>query len=242
MKVSTLKMHHEHHPMRPTRQIAISFLAVILIGSVLLMLPICNNTTPTAYLNNLFIATSATCVTGLVPVVTSEQFNILGQIVIIILIQIGGLGFLTFLNLLLIMVKKKISLTNKLVLQEALNQPSLNDLPKFVKNVIKYTFIVEGLGAIILAFVFIPDFGIVKGIYYSIFHSISAFCNAGFDVLGANSLIGYQNNLIINLVIPGLIIMGGLGFVVWFDVAHCIKKEYGKRSKFSKKHLFKSFS
>ena len=102
MKVSTLKMHHEHHPMRPTRQIAISFLAVILIGSVLLMLPICNNTTPTAYLNNLFIATSATCVTGLVPVVTSEQFNILGQIVIIILIQIGGLGFLTFLNLLLI--------------------------------------------------------------------------------------------------------------------------------------------
>ena len=242
MKVSTLKMHHEHHPMRPTRQIAISFLAVILIGSVLLMLPICNNTTPTAYLNNLFIATSAPCVTGLVPVVTSEQFNILGQIVIIILIQIGGLGFLTFLNLLLIMVKKKISLTNKLVLQEALNQPSLNDLPKFVKNVIKYTFIVEGLGAIILAFVFIPDFGIVKGIYYSIFHSISAFCNAGFDVLGANSLIGYQNNLIINLVIPGLIIMGGLGFVVWFDVAHCIKKEYGKRSKFSKKHLFKSFS
>ena len=242
MKVSTLKMHHEHHPMRPTRQIAISFLAVILIGSVLLMLPICNNTTPTAYLNNLFIATSATCVTGLVPVVTSEQFNILGQIVIIILIQIGGLGFLTFLNLLLIMVKKKISLTNKLVLQEALNQPSLNDLPKFVKNVIKYTFIVEVLGAIILAFVFIPDFGIVKGIYYSIFHSISAFCNAGFDVLGANSLIGYQNNLIINLVIPGLIIMGGLGFIVWFDVAHCIKKEYGKRSKFSKKHLFKSFS
>ena len=82
----------------------------------------------------------------------------------------------------------------------------------------------------------------MKGIYYSIFHSISAFCNAGFDVLGANSLIGYQNNLIINLVIPGLIIMGGLGFVVWFDVAHCIKKEYGKRSKFSKKHLFKSFS
>lgn len=242
MKVSTLKMHHEHHPMRPTRQIAISFLAVILIGSVLLMLPICNNTTPTAYLNNLFIATSATCVTGLVPVVTSEQFNILGQIVIIILIQIGGLGFLTFLNLLLIMVKKKISLTNKLVLQEALNQPSLNDLPKFVKNVIKYTFIVEGLGAIILAFVFIPDFGIVKGIYYSIFHSISAFCNAGFDVLGSSSLIGYQTNIIISIVIPGLIIMGGLGFIVWFDIAQAVKKEYNKPSKFSWIHLFKSFS
>ena len=242
MKVLTLKKRREHHSMRPTRQIAIIFLAVILIGSILLMLPICNNTAPTNYLNNLFIATSATCVTGLVPVVTSEQFNFLGQLVIIILIQIGGLGFLTFLNLLLIMIKKKISLTNKIVLQEALNQPSLNDLPKFVKNVIKYTFIVEGLGAVILAFVFIPDFGLVKGIYFAIFHSISAFCNAGFDVLGANSLIGYQTNLIINLTIPALIIMGGVGFIVWFDIANCIKKEYSIKAKFSKKHLFKSFS
>ena len=178
MKVEILKKRREHHTMRPTRQIALSFLAVIFIGSVLLSLPICNNASPTSYLNNLFIATSATCVTGLVPVVISEQFNLLGQLIIIILIQIGGLGFLTFLNLLLIMINKKISLTNKIVLQEALNQPSLNAIPKFVKNVIKYTFIVEGLGAIILAFVFIPDFGIVKGIYYSIFHSISAFCNA----------------------------------------------------------------
>lgn len=242
MKVLTIKNKWEHHSMRPTRQIVLSFLAVILIGSVLLMLPICNNKTPTSYLNNLFVATSATCVTGLVPVVTSEQFNLVGQIVIIILIQIGGLGFLTFLNLLLMMIKKKLSLTNKIVLQEALNQPSLNDIPKFVKNVIKYTFVVEGLGAIILSFVFIPDYGMVKGIYYSIFHSISAFCNAGFDVLGPNSLVGYQTNVIINLVIPGLIIMGGLGFVVWFDVAHCIKKEYHKMSKFNKRHLINSFS
>lgn len=242
MKVSTVKKNREHHAMRPTRQIAISFFAVILIGSILLMLPICNNSSPTSYLNNLFIATSATCVTGLVPVATSEQFNILGQIVIIILIQIGGLGFLTFLNLLLIMIKKKISLTNKIVLQEALNQPSLNDIPKFVKNVIKYTFIVEGLGAMLLAFVFIPEFGFGKGVYYSIFHSISAFCNAGFDVLGTNSLMPYQTNILINLVIPGLIIMGGLGFIVWFDVAECLKKEYCKHAKFSKKHLFKSFS
>lgn len=242
MKVLTIKNKWEHHSMRPTRQIVLSFLAVILIGSVLLMLPICNNKTPTSYLNNLFVATSATCVTGLVPVVTSEQFNLVGQIVIIILIQIGGLGFLTFLNLLLMMIKKKLSLTNKIVLQEALNQPSLNDIPKFVKNVIKYTFVVEGLGSIILSFVFIPDYGMVKGIYYSIFHSISAFCNAGFDVLGPNSLVGYQTNVIINLVIPGLIIMGGLGFVVWFDVAHCIKKEYHKMSKFNKRHLINSFS
>lgn len=242
MKVGILKKKREHHTMRPTRQIAFSFFAVILIGSILLSLPICNNGASTNYLNNLFIATSATCVTGLVPVVTSEQFNLLGQLVIIILIQIGGLGFLTFLNLLLVMIKKKISLTNKIVLQEALNQPSLNAIPKFLKNVIKYTFIVEGIGAILLSFVFIPEYGILKGIYYSVFHAISAFCNAGFDVLGSNSLIGYQTNIIITLVIPGLIIMGGLGFIVWFDIAQAVKKEFNKPSKFNWLHLFKSFS
>ena len=242
MKVENIKNHHEHHAMRPTRQIVLSFLAVIVIGSLLLSLPITNNIQPTTYLNNLFITTSATCVTGLVPVVTSEQFNFLGQLVIIIMIQIGGLGFLTFLNLLLIMVKKKISLTNKIVLQEALNQQSLNALPKFVKNVIKYTLLVEGIGALLLLFVFIPKYGISKGIYYAIFHSISAFCNAGFDVLGDSSLIGYQSNIIINTVIPGLIIMGGLGFCVWFDVATKIKKECSKRSRFNLRHFLKSFS
>lgn len=242
MKVGILKKKREHHTMRPTRQIAFSFFAVILIGSILLSLPICNNEAPTNYLNNLFIATSATCVTGLVPVVTSEQFNLLGQLVIIILIQIGGLGFLTFLNLLLVMIKKKISLTNKIVLQEALNQPSLNAIPKFLKNVIKYTFIVEGIGAILLSLVFVPEHGILKGVYFSVFHAISAFCNAGFDVLGSSSLIGYQTNIIISIVIPGLIIMGGLGFIVWFDIAQAVKKEYHKPSKFSWIHLFKSFS
>lgn len=242
MRVEILKKRREHRTMRPTRQIALSFLAVILIGSLILSLPICNNGTPATYLNNLFIATSATCVTGLVPVVTSEQFNLGGQLIIILLIQIGGLGFLTFLNLLLMMIKKKISLTNKIVLQEALNQPSLNAIPKFVKNVIKYTFVVEGIGAFLLSFVFIPDFGFFKGIYFAIFHAISAFCNAGFDVIGSNSLIGYQTNLIINLVIPGLIIMGGLGFIVWFDIAEKIKKEYHKPSKFNWRYIFKSFS
>lgn len=242
MKVETLKKGYEHHSMRPTRQIALSFLVVILIGSILLSLPISNNIAPTTYLNNLFVATSATCVTGLVPVVTSEQYNLFGQIIIIILIQIGGLGFLTFLNLLLIVIKKRISLTNKIVLQEALNQPSLNELPKFVKNVIKYTFIVEGIGAILLGLVFIPDYGLVKGIYYSIFHSISAFCNAGFDVLGSNSLILYQSNLIINLVISGLIIMGGLGFIVWFDIAKNIKKELTRPAEFRWRHFLQHLS
>lgn len=242
MKVQTLKLHKKHNSLHPTKQIALSFLVVILIGSCLLSLPICNNQSPTTYLNNLFVATSATCVTGLVPVVPIEQYNLLGQIIILILIQIGGLGFLTFLNLLLILIKKKLSLTNKLVLQEALNQPSLNDLPKYVKNVIKYTFIIELIGAMILSFVFVEEFGWLKGIYYGVFHSISAFCNAGFDLLGSTSLINYQTNIIINLTIPALIILGGLGFIVWFDISKCLKKEYTLKARFNKKHLFNNFS
>lgn len=236
------KFNKEKKHMRPTRQIAISFLGVIFLGSLLLSLPFCNNGEPTYYLNNLFIATSATCVTGLVPVVPMEQYNVLGQIVIIILIQIGGLGFLTFLNLLLIKIRKKISLTNKMVLQEALNQPSLSDIPSMIKNVIKYTFLIEGVGALLLAFVFIPDYGIIKGVYFSIFHSISAFCNAGFDIIGANSLVPYQTNLIINITIPSLIILGGLGFIVWFDVAGKFKKEFQRPTRFNKRHFFGSLS
>lgn len=236
------KRGREKKHMRPTRQIAVSFLGVIFLGSLLLSLPIANNGETTSYLNNLFIATSATCVTGLVPVVTMEQYNVFGQIIIIILIQIGGLGFLTFLNLLLIKIRKKLSLTNKMVLQEALNQPSLNDIPTMIKNVIKYTFMIEAIGAAILAFVFIPDYGFIKGIYFSIFHAISAFCNAGFDIIGANSLIPYQTNWIITITIPALIILGGLGFIVWFDVSAKFKKECKRPTRFDKKHFFGSLS
>lgn len=242
MKEGILNKGKDKHHMRPTRQIAISFLVVIFIGSLLLSLPICNNSTVQPYLDNLFVATSATCVTGLVPMVTVEQYSIYGQIVLIILIQIGGLGFLTFLNVLLIKMRKKLSLTNKLVLQEALNQPSMSDIPKLVKNVIRYTFLIEGIGAVLLSFVFVPDYGFIKGIYYGIFHAISAFCNAGFDIIGNASLVPYQTNLIINFTIPALIILGGLGFIVWFDVGSKLKKEFKRPTKFSKHHFFTSLT
>lgn len=242
MHEGVLKKRREKRHMQPTRQIAISFLFVIFIGSLLLSLPISNNGELQSYLDNLFVATSATCVTGLVPMVTMEQYTIFGQIVLLILIQIGGLGFLTFLNLLLIKLRRKLSLTNKLVMQEALNQPSLNEIPNLVKNVIRYTFIIEGVGAILLSFVFVPDYGVIKGIYFGIFHAISAFCNAGFDIIGANSLIPYQTNLIITLTIPGLIILGGLGFIVWFDLANKLKKELKRPTKFNKRHFFASLT
>lgn len=240
MHESYVKRKKEQKKFTPTRQIAFSFLGLIFVGSLLLTLPIANKGEVTSYINNLFIATSATCVTGLVPIVTSEQYSLFGQIVILILIQLGGLGFLTFLSVSLIKIRKKISLSNKLVMQEALNQSSLNNIPTLVRNIIKYTFIVEGIGALLLMIVFIPEYGVIKGFYYGIFHSISAFCNAGFDILGNNSLINYQTNWMVTLTICSLIILGGLGFIVWFDIAAKLKKEKDRVAKFSKKHCFSS--
>lgn len=202
----------------PTRRIALSFFVVIIIGSILLSLPISNHIKDTSYIDHLFVATSATCVTGLVPIVVKDQYNLFGQLIILALIQIGGLGFLTLFNMMLVAFKRKLSYTNKIVMQEALNQSSMKDISLYIKRVIKYTFFFEGIGTLLLCFVFIPEYGMIKGIYYSSFHSISAFCNAGFDVLGSSSLIGYQNDVLMNIVISGLIIAGGLGFIVWIDL------------------------
>lgn len=202
----------------PTRRIAFSFFVVILIGSLLLSLPISNQIQGTSYLDHLFVSTSATCVTGLVPVVVADQYSFIGQLIIVALIQIGGLGFLTLLNMMLVAFKKKLTYTNKIIMQEALNKSSMKDIGLYIKRVIKYTFFFEGIGALLLCFIFVPEYGFVKGIYYSFFHSISAFCNAGFDVLGSQSLIAYQNHYLLNFIISGLIIAGGLGFVVWVDL------------------------
>ena len=234
-----IKIHKQRKKnLNATRKIALSFALVILTGSILLSLPITNKGEPTSYLNHLFIATSATCVTGLVPVVPAEQYNLFGQIVIMALIQIGGLGFLTFLSMFLVHTKK-LTLQSKLTVQESLNITSLENLPRFLKNVIGYTFLFETVGAILLALVFVPEYGFIQGVYYGIFHAVSAFCNAGFDVLGANSLIGYQSNVIVNLTICSLIILGGIGFYVWFDVGNKIKT--GLKYNRSVKKIWQSF-
>ena len=217
MEAIEFQRKHKKKSMSPTRRIAFSFFMVIIIGSLLLALPIANQSS-TSYLNHLFIATSATCVTGLVPLVVSEQYSLFGQFIILILIQIGGLGFLTLLNMMLVAFKKKLSYTNKIVMQEALNQNSMRNMAKYIQRVIKYTFFFESLGALLLCIVFIPEYGFPKGVYYSLFHSISAFCNAGFDVLGSSSLMMYRDHLFVNLIVIGLIIAGGLGFVVWIDL------------------------
>lgn len=196
---------------------------VILVGSVLLALPISTKSgEPVGYLDALFTATTSTCVTGLVTLPTVTTWSWFGQIVILLLIQIGGLGVITIFAGIMIALNKRFGLKESQLIQDAFNLNSLSGLAKFVKRVILGTLIVEGIGAILYMFVFIPDYG-ARGIWISIFNSVSAFCNAGIDIIAENSLVGYATNPLINTVTETLIILGGLGYIVWWDVVRVLK-------------------
>lgn len=210
-----------------TRIAVLSFVFIILLGSLLLSLPISNleNTgNDVSYLNHLFVATSATCVTGLVPYPLASQYTTFGFIVIATLIQIGGLGVMTLFAFILTLLKEKLYQSEKRLLHDTLNTSSLSEIPRFLHKIFKYTFTFEMIGFILLAFKFVPKLGVSKGLFSSLFLSISAFCNAGMDSFSMNSLIDYVNDPLINFVIPMLIIMGGLGFSVWFDLSSSFKK------------------
>ena len=198
--------------------LALGFLALILLGGVLLSLPISSkNGEATNFLDAVFTSTSAVCVTGLVTLNTSAHWSIFGQIVIITLIEIGGLGFMSFAVLFAMILGKKITLRERLVMQEAMNTYSIQGLVKMVRYVLIFTVSVQFFGALLLSTQFVPEFGLFKGIFFSIFHSISAFCNAGFDLFG-NSLMNYSSNYVVILVISALIIIGGLGFTVLLEI------------------------
>lgn len=224
MKEFILKFRKSTSKLNPSQMMVVGFAAVILIGAILLSLPIATQTGErTSFLDSLFTATSAVCVTGLVVVDTATYWNFFGQIVIIILIQIGGLGFMTITTLFSLIVKKRINLKERLLIQESLNQIDLSGLVKLTRYILLMTFVIEGIGALILSTVFIPQFGFIRGSWYSIFHAISAFCNAGFDLMGNvtgpySSLMYYVNNTTITLAISALIILGGLGFPVILDI------------------------
>lgn len=208
--------------LKPVQLLAIGFALIILVGSLLLMLPI-SQKTATSYTDCLFTSISATCVTGLVRVDTFLNWTLFGQIIIITMIQIGGLGFMTIGTMFSILLGKKIGLTNRERLKDAANVDSLSGLVKLTRQIIFGTLIFEAAGAILLATRFIPKMGLAQGIYYSIFHSISAFCNAGFDLMGKYdgafaSLVGWQNDVVVNVTIMLLVIIGGIGFIVWRDV------------------------
>lgn len=225
MHKQRMKQMKERKAISPTRKIIFSFLMVILIGALLLSLPFSNRQDTLSFMDHLFVATSATCVTGLMPVHIAQQYTIWGQLVILVLIQIGGLGFLTFLYLLISKIQKKLSLRRKIVLQEMLNQPSITASSLMVRRILTYTFVVESVGALIFMLILIPEHGFLKGSYYSIFHAISTFANAGIDVWGTTSLMSYQHHSLMLLVTAGLIILGGIGFAVWFDVLQHVRHQ-----------------
>ena len=214
-----------------TQIILLSFLVTILIGSVLLALPISSaNSKSVPYLDALFTATTATCVTGLVTLPTVSTWSLFGQIIILLLIQIGGLGIITIMSGLMLLLNKKMGIGDRLLIQDAFNLNTMSGLAKFVKNVLLGTLIIEGIGSVLYMFVFIPDFG-VKGIWISVFNSVSAFCNAGIDIISENSLCNYATNPLINVVTSILIILGGLGYIVWWDVLRVIKSRSSKNRK-----------
>lgn len=216
----------------PVHIIMLSFFCVILLGSFLLWLPV--SAAPgvvVSYPDALFTATTATCVTGLVTLPTVSTWSAFGQFVILLLIQIGGLGVITCTAGVLLALQRKMGLGERLLLQDAFNLNSLSGISGFVKRVIRGTFLVESAGALGYMTVFVPQFGL-RGVWISVFTAISAFCNAGLDVLSENSLADYATNPVINLITCVLIVLGGIGFVVWWDVLRMLRKKRNSRVRF----------
>lgn len=216
--------------------IAAGFLGTILLGGVLLYLPVCN-TKPIQFTDALFTATSAVCVTGLVTIVPATQFTVLGKGILLVLIQIGGLGVIACTFSFFLILKKKITLRERIIIQETYNMDTLSGLVKFLIKIIKGTFIVEGVGALLFSLQFVREYGFVEGVCYSIFHSVSAFCNAGIDILGNGSFTKYAANPLINFTTMSLIIVGGIGFTVWGDVLKNVFEDFGKEG-YSVKKIF----
>lgn len=206
-----------------TRILSVGFALIILLGSVLLRLPLASRAgVKIPFMNALFTATSATCVTGLVVYDTWTQFSAFGQAVILLLIQIGGLGFMTVAILFSLAIGRRIGLRERSLLAEAVSSSQVGGVVRLVRRTLIGTAIFEGVGAALLAIRFVPMFGVGRGIWFSVFHSVSAFCNAGFDLMGArkplSSLVSFSGDPLILLTVAALIIVGGIGFMVWNDL------------------------
>lgn len=220
--MNTINKHFKRR-LSNSSMIILGFFLIIVLGSLLLFLPVSTKSSQsTSYIGALFTAVSSTCVTGLIVYDTYTHWTLFGQIVILILIQIGGLGFITIISFLMIKMKKVIGLNHRVLIQESLNTLNIRGGVKLIKRVVIGTFIIELLGAIILSIRFIPELGFGKGIYYGIFHSISAFCNAGFDLMGFreqySSFCYYYNDSVVIITLSLLILIGGIGFLVWDDL------------------------
>lgn len=224
----------------PPLYLTLGFAILIIIGGCILSLPIFTRSgKATNLVDSIFVAASASCVTGLTTVNTAEHWNSYGHLLILFLIQIGGLGVMTLATLFPLLLRKKIGLKSRQILKEQLNIDTLQGIMKLFKYVLVFTFLVEILGAILLSFRFVPIFGMAKGLWYSIFHSVSAFCNAGFDLLG-DSIYPYRNDNLINITLMSLVVIGGLGFMVTAEIFR--KKSFEKLSTHAKLVLIISAS
>ena len=219
----------------PPQILVIGFAAIILVGAILLSLPVSSpqGAEPASFVDSLFTATSAVCVTGLIVRDTATGWSMFGQVTILILIQIGGLGFMTMATLILMLMGRRVGLRERLVLQEALNEFSLQGLVALIRKILFLTFSFELVGVMLFSIKFIPEYGFANGLYRSIFHSISAFCNAGFDIMGNySSFTAYSGDFFINITLMMLIVIGGLGFTVLIDIG--AKKNFKNLSLHSK--------
>ena len=208
--------------------IAFGFLGVIFLGSILLYLPI-SNQEPIAYLDALFVSVSAVCVTGLVTVVPAVQFTVFGKIILLLLIQIGGLGVIACTMAVFLATRKKITMKSRVMIQQTYNLETLSGLVRFIIRILKGTVLVEGIGAVLFAFYFVPEYGFIRGLAYGVFHSVSAFCNAGIDILGTTSFMEYVKSPLISLTTMFLIVAGGLGFTVWHDMRMNLQDVAGQK-------------
>ena len=209
----------------PYMTILLSFMVVTILGGILLSLPISMKYGKSVKLiDGFFIATSAICVTGLSSIDIGSVYNIFGQMVILVLIQLGGLGVITFTSVIIIMISKKIGYYTKKIVQEDINIDTTFKIEEYVKKVIFSVIIIEFIGTVILFFEFIKKFGFLKAVYYSFFHSVSAFCNAGFSLFSDN-LYGFKNSFIINMMIPLLIFLGGIGFSTILNCYNVLRKK-----------------
>ncbi|USK57824.1 TrkH family potassium uptake protein (plasmid) [Cytobacillus solani] len=230
-------MNYKYIRLNPSQLLVFVFLVFILLGTLMLKLPIAT-TDSVSWIDALFTATSAMTVTGLAVVDTGTAYTIFGQLVILLLIQVGGLGIMSFAVLIFIMLGKKIGFKERLIIQHALNQTSIGGVIKLVRNLFIYSFTIEIMAMLILAIRWVPEYGWGKGMYYSFFHSISAFNNAGFSIW-SDSLMQYVGDPLVNLVITFLFIIGGIGFTVLMDIWH--KRNYKKLSLHSKLMIVGTF-
>ncbi|MFZ5967980.1 MAG: TrkH family potassium uptake protein [Bacillota bacterium] len=233
-----MQMKNNKLKLNPAQIMVLGFASVIFFGAILLNLPIASkNGESIGFINALFTATSAVCVTGLVVVDTGTYWSVFGKTVILILIQVGGLGFMTMATLFFFLFGKRITLRERLVMAEAFNQFNISGVVRLAQYVLIVTFTIEGIGAFLLSLKFIPIYGKTKGIAYGIFHAVSAFCNAGFDLIGDyNSMTPFVDDVLVNVVIWVLIVVGGLGFAVITDIIQ--KRRFNRFSLHSKLVLY----